>query len=173
MTHPYRSADGLLSSSDPVVVARWDQMAIEQESAEQDWTTRLRAAGVKMAHPDDGWVNRKQSTFTPSYPRFDDRPQVGDLIAFGTPPDGEHYLPRHESGEWVRGKYLPGAVAEPESAHCGYRICRVTEVKERRGMLLALPPVYSYEDTGDRMPSRAPESTRLDKAKEWVHSWRR
>ena len=43
----------------------------------------LRAHGIKLAHPDDGWVDRKNNSFMPAYPLFDDYPREGDKIALG------------------------------------------------------------------------------------------
>lgn len=57
----------------------------EQEQNEKLWIEKLRSLGVKLAHPDDGWVNREQNNVYPVYPQFDDKPQVGDLIALGWP----------------------------------------------------------------------------------------
>lgn len=54
----------------------------EEEAA---WVTRLRACGVKAAHPDDGWVNREKNSVYFCYPQFNDNPVVGDLIALGWP----------------------------------------------------------------------------------------
>lgn len=60
---------------------------VEQDMRERErqWVAHLRAAGVKMAHPDDGWVDRREHSVSPCYPQFDDRPQVGDVIALGWP----------------------------------------------------------------------------------------
>lgn len=44
----------------------------------------LQARDVKLAHPDDGWVDRGNHILTPCYPLFDRRPQVGDKIALGS-----------------------------------------------------------------------------------------
>lgn len=49
----------------------------------EDWIARLRAMGVKAAHPDDGWVNRERKSVFLAYPYFDDGVQCGDLIALG------------------------------------------------------------------------------------------
>ena len=145
----YTSSDGLLSSDDPKTIVLWEDIVSRQENAKTDWTTRLRAMGVKLAHPDDGWVNRERCTFALSwYPQFDDHPEEGDLIAFGSPPYREHYVLRYseKSGE--------------EYAGDGYRICRVTKVT-RRHSILGYFQDFEYEDTGDRVPARKPEPVSL------------
>ena len=45
----------------------------------------LIAQGVKLAHPDDGWVNRADHSLYPCYPLFNMRPAIGDKIALGSP----------------------------------------------------------------------------------------
>jgi len=50
------------------------------------WKVGLAKIGVKLAHPDDGWVNREKNYLRPCYPYFDNKPQVGDLIALGSAP---------------------------------------------------------------------------------------
>jgi hypothetical protein len=41
----------------------------------------------------------------------------------------------------------------PESSADGYRICRVTKVERRHG-ILGYHQSFEYEDTGERMPPR-------------------
>lgn len=122
----FTSSDGLMSSSDPGAVQRWEAIGARMASDEKDWTARLREMGVKMAHPDDGWVHEPGRGYTPdnpakwlspTYAQFDDGPKVGDVIALGWP--------------WK-----------------GYRMVRVTEVRRRRGVLLLDRVDYYYEDTG-------------------------
>lgn len=84
----YRSRDGLASSSDRQVVELWESICTEQASAQDRASALLRAKGVKMEHPDDGWVNRERNTIAPCYPRFDDGVSEGDLIALGWPSSG-------------------------------------------------------------------------------------
>jgi hypothetical protein len=50
------------------------------------WNNRLRGLGVKMAHPDDGSVNRDCNEISLVYPQFDDGVSIGDVIALGWPP---------------------------------------------------------------------------------------
>jgi hypothetical protein len=154
----YTSSDGLMSSSDPAHVAVWESIVARQEDAKASWADRLRALGVKFAAPDDGWVRRDlDGTGYASvswYPLFDDRPEVGDLIAFGSPPRGaygvDHYVPNVEDHERAhRGRFIIPK-GQPESACQGYRLARVTEV-ERGGRLIPYTH-YHYEDTGLRVP---------------------
>lgn len=84
----FKSRDGLMSSDDREEVALWDRICDGQASAQARGSALLRAHGVKLEHPDDGWVDRERNTITPSYPRFDDGVEVGDLIALGWPRDG-------------------------------------------------------------------------------------
>lgn len=157
----YVSSDGLLSSNDPAAIELWESILGRGEDAKASWTDLLRARGVKYAHPDDGWVHRDRGTHTRSwYPQFDDHPEVGDLIAFGRPPDdGEHYRSWHDVWRGRKDAYaveqMRRLVDQPESSACGYRICRVTAVDRHHG-ILGYHQSFTYEDTGERMPARAP-----------------
>ena len=68
-------------------VAGWQQICAAADASEDRWIAQLRLIGIKAAHPDDGWVDRKSSATHDfvqfQYPQFDDGPQVGDLIALG------------------------------------------------------------------------------------------
>jgi len=57
--------------------------AAEYASGERQWVAALRAAGVKAAHPDDGWVDREHSEVQFVYPQFNDGVTEGDVIALG------------------------------------------------------------------------------------------
>ncbi len=57
----------------------------EDEKRERVWIEKLRTLGVKMVHPDDGWVKRETNELCPTYPQFDDGVCIGDLIALGWP----------------------------------------------------------------------------------------
>lgn len=168
----YTSSDGLMSSSDPNAVALWEDIAARRESQKMSWTEILRAMGVKYAHPDDGWVTRERGKHSRSwYPQFDDRPEVGDLIAFGCAPDSEHYrswfdVYNQRRFRKSRGRdrktyehYRDGA----EVACNGYRICRVTAVERSSGRL-GYHQDFEYEDTGQRVPPRAPKWYRRKRA---------
>ena len=49
------------------------------------WVDMLRSNGIKAAHPDDGWVNRKENKVHFAYPQFDDGISIGDKVALGHP----------------------------------------------------------------------------------------
>lgn len=69
----------------PDLVVRFASICRNMESEQEEWIAALRAAGVKAAHPDDGWVDRKNNTVKFVYPQFDDGATVGDLVALGWP----------------------------------------------------------------------------------------
>lgn len=60
-------------------------IANEMEAELNQWIAELRAKGVKAAHPDDGWVDRKNNTVLFQYPDFNDGAGIGDLVALGWP----------------------------------------------------------------------------------------
>ena len=156
----YTSRDGLMSSADPSAVALWESIGARMATEKMSWTEALRAAGVKYAHPDDGWVHRDRNHHTRSwYPQFDDRPEVGDLIAFGWPTSGAHYRSWRDVWRGRRDRYAREQLADldgqPESAAEGYRICRVVAVERRHG-ILGYSQSFDYEDIGERLPPRAP-----------------
>lgn len=156
----HTSDDGRMRSSDPSAVALWDSIGNRMANDKRTWTDILRSLGVKYAHPDDGWVNRDRNTHTRSwYPQFDDRPEVGDLIAFGSPPGGEHYRSWHDVWRGRKDRYareqMDRLEGKPESSADGYRICRVTEVERRHG-ILGYHQSFAYEDTDERLPPRKP-----------------
>lgn len=47
------------------------------------WIEKLKVAGVKAAHPDDGCVNRDENEIRFRYPSFFDNPCIGNVIALG------------------------------------------------------------------------------------------
>lgn len=75
-------------------VATFATIACDMERDQSAWIAALRAAGVKAAHPDDGWVDRECNTVFFCYPQFDDGVAVGDLIALGWPQWGSK-KPQH------------------------------------------------------------------------------
>jgi hypothetical protein len=60
-------------------------IANDMERQQTEWIAGLRAAGIKAAHPDDGWVDRENNIVTLCYPQFNDGIEPGDLIALGWP----------------------------------------------------------------------------------------
>lgn len=171
-TDRFRSSDGLMESADPSAIALWESIGARMEDDKRTWTQRLREAGIKLAHPDDGWVNRERNTFTLSwYAQFNNTPDVGDLIAFGTPPGGAHYQSWHDVWRGRKDAYAREQMGrlkdQPESSARGYRICRVTEVDDRGG-ILGRRVTYSYEDTGTRVPPRAPNCGLVGRVLRWA-----
>lgn len=66
-------------------VSTFARIVSEQREREAEWIKQLRAAGVKAAHPDDGWVDRDVNVVTLVYPQFNDGAAVGDVVALGWP----------------------------------------------------------------------------------------
>lgn len=80
--HTYR--DGSKVRGTPEAVAVAIDIENRMQAQEGDWIAKLRAAGVKAAHPDDGWVHRTDDPCVHlEYPSFNDGVGVGDLIALG------------------------------------------------------------------------------------------
>lgn len=77
-----------MTSADPRIAALWDEISRLQTDEQARWNTLLRGLGVKMVHPDDGWVDRDRDAVTPAYPEYDEHPEPGDLIALGSPSQG-------------------------------------------------------------------------------------
>ena len=75
-------------------VSLFADVAAGMERNQDSWIAALRAAGVRAAHPDDGWVDREENTVYFCYPQFDDGVAVGDLIALGWPQWGSE-KPQH------------------------------------------------------------------------------
>lgn len=61
----------------------WHKRSLQYLEDTTKWVADMRAQGVKAAHPDDGWVDRKANTVQFAYSTFDDGVQVADLIALG------------------------------------------------------------------------------------------
>jgi hypothetical protein len=78
----YRSC---IKGGAPEAVALWHRVCDELEQEEAEWIAMLRSKGVKAAHPDDGWVDRRKNTVLFTYPQFNDGAAVGDLVALGWP----------------------------------------------------------------------------------------
>lgn len=75
-------------------VALYARICDDMERDQAAWIAALRAAGVKAAHPDDGWVNRKDNYVQFVYPQFNDGAKAGDLVALGWP-QWHSEKPRH------------------------------------------------------------------------------
>ncbi|MEL6237035.1 MAG: hypothetical protein AAFO57_00200 [Pseudomonadota bacterium] len=76
---------GLVSGSDATFLARWATICRDAQVAEDAWIAKLRADGVKAAHPDDYWVDRKTNVLQLVYPHFNDGVKVGCTVALGSP----------------------------------------------------------------------------------------
>lgn len=68
-------------------VALWHQVCDEMETKQTNWVKSLRDAGIKAAHPNDGWVNRDSNELFFAYPQFNDGACIGDLVMLGWPTD--------------------------------------------------------------------------------------
>lgn len=69
----------------PKFVSLWHQICDEQNNDQRKWVDGLRAAGFKAAHPNDGWVNRKDDEVYFAYPQFNDGSEIGDTVMLGWP----------------------------------------------------------------------------------------
>lgn len=78
--HDYR---GAMTGGSAEHQALWLKICDEHDKLEAAFVEWLRARGVKMAHPNDGWIDRENNIARPSYPHFDDGAEVGDLVCFG------------------------------------------------------------------------------------------
>lgn len=76
---------GIVSVGDAAFLARWADICHDAQVAEDAWIAKLRADGVKAAHPDDGWVDRKENVLQLIYPHFNDGAEVGSTVALGSP----------------------------------------------------------------------------------------
>ncbi|MEO6146544.1 MAG: hypothetical protein ABIT70_05725 [Sulfuriferula sp.] len=74
-------------SGDQQFVAVWHQICDKQAADERELIAGLRKAGFKAAHPNDGWVNRKDCEVYFAYPQFNDGAKGGDLVMLGWPFD--------------------------------------------------------------------------------------
>ena len=66
-------------------VAMFRSIALEQEARTREWVESLHQMGCTVAHPDDGWVDRKGSYVGLCYPYYEDGVSVGDKMALGWP----------------------------------------------------------------------------------------
>lgn len=69
----------------PAHVNRYRGIVADIGRERDEWITALRKAGVKAAHPDDGWVDRVSNRVLLVYPQFVDSSDVGDVMALGWP----------------------------------------------------------------------------------------
>lgn len=83
ISHTFRDG-GSISGPDDIVAAA-ASAELDDVAREQEWIAELMEAGVRAAHPDDGWVDREANTVALVYPQFDLGVQAGDIIALGRP----------------------------------------------------------------------------------------
>lgn len=80
----------------------YEKIVRDMREEKRLWIRDLRARGIKAAHPDDGWVDRKRDIVQFVYPQFIDSAKVGDIVALG---DSEKYrlvrLTEHLPISWV------------------------------------------------------------------------
>lgn len=65
--------------------ARFARISAEYEETERGWVANLKAQGIAAAHPQDGWVDRKNNTVHLAYPQFAETEKLkpGARIALG------------------------------------------------------------------------------------------
>ncbi|MBR8182070.1 hypothetical protein KDW54_06615 [Burkholderia ambifaria] len=74
----------VLASSDADFMSAWVGFCREGENEKRQWIAGLRARGIKAAHPDDGWVDRRLNSVTLIYTDFNDGVNIDDLVALGS-----------------------------------------------------------------------------------------
>ena len=79
----YEEMKNSLRSSDESMVKSWHQIIDDYSFSEWLWIEGLRKAGFKAAHPNDGWVDRKNNVVQLVYPQFNDGADIGDLVMLG------------------------------------------------------------------------------------------
>lgn len=57
---------------------------LAREKRTEDWKEYLRSKGVRLAHPDDAWINRAKKMINPVYPDVYRDPDVGALAVIGS-----------------------------------------------------------------------------------------
>lgn len=67
----------------PEFVDAWVKIVRQGRDDERAWVRELIRQGYKAAHPNDGWVNRKDNILTFCYPQFDHGAGVGDRVMLG------------------------------------------------------------------------------------------
>ena len=68
----------------PEHVHAWKEAERQHARRETAWHAILRAQGIALVHPDDGWVNRARHTVSFAYPTIlNGPPAVGALVALG------------------------------------------------------------------------------------------
>lgn len=73
----------LLKTSNPNIQNRWIKICKEGQKKHDDWIIFLRKNNISAAHPDDGWIDRKNNRIHFAYPAFNDGIKNGSLVAIG------------------------------------------------------------------------------------------
>ena len=66
-------------------IEKLNEVKREQESSRKAFIESLRYRGFKGAHPNDGWVNRRDMEVFLCYPHFDDGVKIGSKVMLGSP----------------------------------------------------------------------------------------
>lgn len=74
-----------MSTKDKKIGDLWITLISRIEEEEKEWVNALKKAGVKAAHPDDGWIDRTKNIVRFVYPYFYTNLAPGDVIALGRP----------------------------------------------------------------------------------------
>ena len=91
----------------PVFVAMWHDICGKAEADKATWISTLIEVGFKAAHPNDGWVDRKNLTLRFAYPQFNMGAGVGDLVMLGS------HFDKPEKWRPVRlTSYMEGCITE-------------------------------------------------------------
>lgn len=61
----------------------FQKVGTESEQQKREWLKLLTDLGVAAAHPDDGWVDRKENSVILCYSYFWYDPQPDDIIVLG------------------------------------------------------------------------------------------
>lgn len=77
----------------PEFVDAWVKIVRQGRDEERAWVHDLIEQGYKAAHPNDGWVNRKDNILTFCYPQFDHDAGVGDRVMLGWASDPKSWRP--------------------------------------------------------------------------------
>lgn len=83
MKQTYTDKRGFKIEGDSQFVDSFRAISEESDRNEEKWVEKLKKFGIKAAHPNDGWNNRKDNECSFSYPYFNLGVKVGDQIALG------------------------------------------------------------------------------------------
>lgn len=82
----YRSDDGLVEDfRGGDFVESYEKIVAESKKRYAKWIKWLQDYGVVASHPNDGWVNREEETFSLGYPHFNFGIEVDSQVALGDP----------------------------------------------------------------------------------------